>query len=377
MRHLAPCVLVLAALACRSSSPAPAPTASGSAASTASASPASASASSGSASSGSGSSAPSSSPASASSSFVALPGAASGAGFDDLTFAPSIRRVLAPAGGTGNLDLVDPDTHAVTVVRGFTATDKAYRGGHGEGTTSADEGRGLLFAIDRTARVLDVVDPKTNAITASTKLAASPDYVRWVSPTSEIWVTEPDAEQIEVFAFPPASRAPSRTATIAVKGGPESLVVDASRKMAFTHLWKGSSVAIDVAARAVRATWPNGCDGSRGIALDTAHALLFVGCAEGKAVALDIDHGGKRVGDASVGAGVDVIAYSAKLHHVYVPGAKSATMAIVDVAPNGGLTIVATVPTAAGAHCVAADDVGQAWVCDPTAGRLLVVKDSH
>jgi len=35
-----------------------------------------------------------------------------------------------------------------------------------------------------------------------------------------------------------------------------------------------------------------------------------------------------------------------------------------------------TIKTAEGAHCVAADDRGNAYVCDPRGGRLLIVNDT-
>jgi hypothetical protein len=94
---------------------------------------------------------------------VPLPGGTGGIGFDDLVFAPGIRKVLAPAGATVNLDLVDPDAMQVTVVPGFSGSRGSFKGGHGEGTTSADEGRGLLFATDRTTGQLNVVDPAAKA----------------------------------------------------------------------------------------------------------------------------------------------------------------------------------------------------------------------
>lgn len=92
-----------------------------------------------------------------------MPGGGSGIGFDDLVFAASLRKVLVPGGATGNLELVDPDTFAITSIGGFSAAKGTFGGGHGDGTTSADEGRGLLFAVDRTAGKLDVVDPKAFA----------------------------------------------------------------------------------------------------------------------------------------------------------------------------------------------------------------------
>src|SRR5262245_8955359 len=51
---------------------------------------------------------------------VALPDGAHGIGFDDLRFDAGLGLVLAPAGGTGNLDLVDPKTGAVTAIGGFS-----------------------------------------------------------------------------------------------------------------------------------------------------------------------------------------------------------------------------------------------------------------
>jgi hypothetical protein len=307
-----------------------------------------------------------------------MPGGSAGIGFDDLGFAPKIRKVLAPAGATGNLDLVDPDTMQVTAIGGFSGEQGSFRGGHGYGTTSADEGRGLLFAIDRTSGELDVVDPAAKAIVARAKLGGSPDYVRWVETTGEVWVTEPDSDLIEVFALAPGPKpTPVHATNIPVKGGPESLVIDPTRKKAFTHLWGGVSIVIDVASHSKLATWPNGCDGSRGIALDVRRGFLFAGCAEGKLVVMDVDHDGKQLGAVSAGSGVDVIAYSPTLAHAYLPGSSSATMAFVGVSPTGRLTVLGTAPTAGGAHCVAADDRGNAWVCDPHQGQLLVFKDPY
>lgn len=309
---------------------------------------------------------------------VPLPGGASGIGFDDLLFAPGLRQIIAPGGATGTLDLIDPSSLVVTAIGGFSSSQGQYKGGHGEGMTSADEGRGLLFAIDRTAMRLDVVDPDAKAIVASAALGASPDYVRWVETTNEIWVSEPDAEQIEVFSVLAGNKpTPLHSVNIPVKGGPESLVIDPTRKRAFTHLWNGASVAIDVTTRSILSTWGNDCTASRGIAIDARRGFLFAGCSEGKAVVLDVDHDGKQLGSVSAGSGVDVISYSTSLGHLYLPGSSSATMAILAVSPTGSLVLLGTVPTANGAHCVAADDRGQAWVCDPNHGQLLVFKDNY
>ncbi len=306
---------------------------------------------------------------------LTVPGGAAGIGFDDIGFAPSIRRVLVPAGRSGNLDLIDPDTRQVTAISGFSIRS-AFGRGHAQGVTSADEGRGLLFATDRDAKQLDVVDSSSRSIVASARLGSGPDYVRFVAPTGEVWVTEPRAAGIEVFSIPESGPPqPAHAAFVSIAGGPESLIVDKTRGRAYTNLRSDTTLAIDLKTRAISAQWKNGCRGSNGLAMDDAHGVLFVGCGEGKLSVLDLATGA-LLGEASSGDGVDIIAYNPRLSHVYLPGAKSATMAIVGISAREAATVLATVKTAPGAHCVAADDRDQAYVCDPLNGRLLVFKDS-
>ena len=307
---------------------------------------------------------------------IELPGGSAGIGFDDLQFLLKLAKVLVPAGRTGNLVLVDPETYDLTVISGFSSEEQ-FQGGHGEGTTSADAGQGLLFATDRTTKRLEVIELHSRAIIDGADLAASPDYVRYVSATEELWVTEPDAEQIEVFSLPPSGGStPSRTATISVPGGPESLIVDSERKRAYTHLWAGMTLAIDLFSHAIVGRWSNGCSGSRGIALDEQKKFLFTGCAEGKATVMDLKHDGKLVGSFSSGAGSDIISYNPSLGHLYLPGGESGTMAVLGVSTTGELSLLSTVATTIGADCVTADDHANAWICDPDHGQLLLYHDT-
>ncbi|HEY2797325.1 MAG TPA: hypothetical protein VGK26_05500 [Thermoanaerobaculia bacterium] len=306
---------------------------------------------------------------------IELPGGSGGIGFDDLQFSTRLGRVLAPGGRTGRLFLVDPKNLAVSWIEGFSPS-RTYGGGHGEGITSVSEGEDRLFVTDRTARALLVVDPASRKITARAKLAASPDYVRYVAPTREVWVTEPDADQIEIFRLGAADEPPAHSAFIPVKNGPESLVVDGTRGRAYTHLWEATTLAIDLKTRSVAARWKNLCEGSRGIALDEANGFLFAGCSEGRAVVLDAAHDGKILGNLEIeAAGVDIIDYDRKLHHLYLPGAKSSSTVVLAVGEDGSLTRLAAVPTPAGAHCAVSDQDGRVYVCDPKAGKLLAIPD--
>jgi hypothetical protein len=136
-----------------------------------------------------------------------LPGGEGGIGFDDLRFSPELGKLLVPAGRSGRLDLVDPKTHAIDEVTGFTSTAEGPRG-HSQGTTSADFGDGLVFASDRSQQSLIVIDPAARTIVARVKLGGSPDYVRFIAPMREVWVSEPWSKRIETFRL--AGKSPPR-----------------------------------------------------------------------------------------------------------------------------------------------------------------------
>jgi hypothetical protein len=308
---------------------------------------------------------------------LAIPGGSAGIGFDDLGFSPELHKVIVPAGRTGKLVLIDPVSKQMQEIGGFSS-QADFGGGHGEGVTSADVGHGAIFATDRDEKTLDLVDPGSKQIVAKTKLAAGPDYVRYVAATNEVWVTEPSSSQIEIFSLPEHGfPQPNHAATIKVANGPESLVIDNVHGRAYTNLWSRTTVAIDLHTRAFVRQWPNGCRGSRGIALDIARGFLFVGCDEGKLESFNfIERHGHRLGEASSGDGVDIIAYSPSLHHAYLPGGDSATMAVIGISPRGQATVLATVATAKGSHCVTTDDHDNVYICDPRKGQILVFHDS-
>ncbi len=312
--------------------------------------------------------------ASAGTTLLRIPGGAHGLGFDDLGYAPALGRVLVPAAQSGALVLVDPADDALKVLP-HIAPGTVGPDHDDAGTTSADYGEGLLFASDHAHMAVLAVDPRTGAVVARAQLAGGPDYVRYVAPLHQVWVSEPHLKQIERFAVTAGAHpALTRVGAVSVPGGPESLVIDAARAQAYSNEWKDHTVAISLEHPHVTARWANSCEGSRGLALDAAGHTLFVGCKEGKVVALDLDHAGRIEASAKVGAGVDIIAWNPALHHVYAPGAVSATMSVLDFS-GGALKTVATVPTAAHAHCVATDGKSVAYVCDPGAGALIVYRD--
>jgi hypothetical protein len=309
---------------------------------------------------------------------VAIPDGERGIGYDDLQYAPDLKRVLVPAGRTGRLVLIDPVTRAVTSISGFSSA-ASFGGGHGQGTTSAAElpgADGRLVATDRGSRTLKLVNAKTSSIIGSIKLAGPPDYVRAVPLTNEVWVTEPARKQIEVIRVDEkAGGALAHVTNISVPDGPESLVIDADRGRAYSHTWADQTFAVDLKAHKVVSTWRNGCRGSRGIALDAKRGLLFTGCAEGKATVVDVASG-KLLATAETGSGVDSIGYSATLAHLYVPGGGSADLSILGVASGGKLALLGKVPTGPDAHTAAFDPATNVvFIGTPEHGAVLVVPD--
>lgn len=306
---------------------------------------------------------------------IKIPGGEHGIGFDDIGFAAPLNRVTVPAGATGNLVFINPVNDALTVIPGITAS-KATSKGHEEGTSSAVYADGFLLASDHNPAEIVVVNPRSKTVVERTALESGPDYVRFVESRHEVWVTEPEKEQIQVFKWSASSKPMLTPETVIhISGGPESLVIDNQRNRAYANLWKDKTVEMEISTHKVLTEWLNGCQGSRGLALDEAHNYLFVACTEGKAVVLSPAERGKVLASAPAGAGIDIISYSPRLHHLYVPGARAATLTIFDVAASGALNPLAVYKTAEHAHCVTDDNDGHVFVCDPRAGNILKIDD--
>ncbi|MDE1887843.1 MAG: hypothetical protein KGI32_06860, partial [Gammaproteobacteria bacterium] len=94
-----------------------------------------------------------------------------------------------------------------------------------------------------------------------------------------------------------------------------------------------------------------------------------------KVAVLSPDEHGKVLATAPAGAGIDIISYGPRLHHLYVPGARAATLTIFNVSPTGALNALAVYKTAEHAHCVTDDNAGHVFVCDPHAGEIFKIDD--
>ena len=91
---------------------------------------------------------------------------------------------------------------------------------------------------------------------------------------------------------------------------------------------------------------------------------------------LDAAHAGAKLGQIMRSTDLDIISFSASLHHLYVPGGTSADLAIVGISAAGAPSLLGTVRAAQGSKGVTSDDQGNAWVADQARGRLLKVVDT-
>ena len=294
---------------------------------------------------------------------VKLPGVEGSTDFDDIVYSEQLDRILVPALGNG-LYVVDPETTEATVIDGFETAD------------SADEGRGLIFVADRSAQEIDVVDPDSGRIVASAPVDATPDYVRYVEATDELWVTEPSAQGIEVISLGPG-RVPElgKGGFIEVPGGPEGLTIAPSGKNAFTHALDGELVEVDVRSRREAERWELGCDGAHGFPqIDESEELVLGSCAaNGEVVLLDAGDG-TELGRYGAGNGTSLPAYSAATGHFYARADPGETVTILD-ASNEGLVALDSVTVPENGHCLTADHHSYFWTCDADAGTILRFTD--
>ena len=307
---------------------------------------------------------------------VPLPGGARGLKLDDLYFDRGIGKLVVPAGQTGQLDFIDPETRQVAAIDGFAAPRRSP-GPVSGGLTSADGGPGIIFTTDRTDKRLYIVNSISRKIIGSTPLAGGPDYVRFVAPRREVWVTEPGEHQIEVFSLsaPSAAWAARHAAVITSSAPLEALAIDETRGRAYTNQG-ADTLVIDLDSRQIIRRWPNGCKRASGLALDAARAFLVVACAEGRAATLDAAHSGMPLSAIEAPESLDIIAFSPERSHVYLAGGKAGAVTIARLSDDGRLTTIDSIRTAPGAHCVAADNRGGVWLCDGRAGRVLYFKDT-
>jgi DNA-binding beta-propeller fold protein YncE len=297
---------------------------------------------------------------------IALPDAPDGGSvfMDYVAYDAAHHRVWVPAGNTGDVDVIDTTTQALTRINGFE-TAEIERDGRKRtvGPSSVTIAGDVVYVGNRAGSKVCSVDASTLTLGACTKLDSMPDGLAWVAATKEVWITTPRDQSIRILGGD----------KITLDGDPEGYAVDDAHGLFFTNLEdKDRTLAIDVKTKKVVSTWEPGCgtEGPRGLALDHRTNLLMVACTDHVAV---LDHG-KIVSTLATGKGVDNLDYVESRNELFIAAGQAASLTVAKLSPQGTLSVVATLPTAKGARNAVATEDGVAYVPSGLDGAVLVIR---
>ena len=280
---------------------------------------------------------------------ITLPGGTpAGIGMDYIGFDHATDTVWVPAGGTGAVDVIDA-SGKVRQITGFPTKEVTFRDRKRTmGPSSVTMGDGTVYVGNRGDSSICAVNPKTLVRGHCEVLDSMPDGLAYVGATKEVWVTTPRDKSIRILD----AGTLKEKAKLTFEGNPEGFAVDAKRGRFYTNMEdKDLSLAIDLHTHKTVETWKPACgeDGPHGLRVDESTGHLFVACSA-RVEVLDAAHGGAVLSSIDTGDGVDDIDYSAKTRQLYVGAAKAAKLTIARDDAAGKLSVVASIPTPAGAR---------------------------
>jgi DNA-binding beta-propeller fold protein YncE len=211
-------------------------------------------------------------------------------------------------------------------------------------------GLGKGFATSGTTNSVVVFDPVSLKVTGTISVGTRPDAMIYDPFTRRVFTFNggsKDSTAIDVASG-------TVDGTVALGGRPEFAVSDGKGHI-FDNIEDKSEIAeIDAKKMDVVAHWPLApCQSPSGIALDKAHARLFVAC-ENEMMAVVDAKSGKVVTTVPTGKGADGAAFDARLRDVFIPnGEGKLTVIHQDTADKYHL--VENVPTQFGVRTIDLD----------------------
>ena len=215
---------------------------------------------------------------------------------------------------------------------------------------ASDLGRGV--ASNGGENKASVVDLKTLETIVKLDTGTNPDGFVYEPGRHEVYLFNGGSSSASVID-PKAAKV---VATIALGGKPEFPTADPAAGRVYDNLEdKSAVVVIDTTAHSVVATWPiTGGTSPSGMAIDTAHHRLFIGC-DNKVMAVMDSTTGKVVTTVPIGDGVDANAFDPGTQLAFASCGGSGTVTIAHEDSPDKLTVVQTLKTAAGARTMTLD----------------------
>ncbi len=216
----------------------------------------------------------------------------------------------------------------------------ATKAGHGFTTNSGDQ-------------TVTMFDLKTLAVRRQITVGPGLDGIMYDEPDDKIILTNHSRPIGTLTALDP--RSGDIIATVELEDtAPEGAAADGKGHIFVNNEGKHTIQVIDVKTWKATASWPLApCEGPTGIAYDRATNRIFSGCNK-TSVVLDADTG-KVVATIPNGTRVDALGWDADKKLIYIPNGGEGNVTVVHQDSADKYTVVATVPTFAGAKTIAVD----------------------
>jgi DNA-binding beta-propeller fold protein YncE len=226
-------------------------------------------------------------------------------------------------------------------------------GVHGAGfATKAGHG----FTTNGGDSTVTMFDLKTLAVLKQIKVAPGGlDGIMYDEPDDKIILTNHSRPIGTLTAIDPKTGDIVGTAELE-DTAPEGAAADGKGHVFVNNESKNTIQVVDVKTWKATASWPLApCDGPTGIAYDKASNRIFSGCNK-TSVVLDASTG-KVVASIPNGTRVDALGWDPSKKLIYIPNGGEGNVTVVHQDSPDKYTVVATVPTFAGAKTIAADPV--------------------
>lgn len=269
-------------------------------------------------------------------------------------------------GGEGGWDYLTADgaAHRLYLTRGMRVdvvdTDSGKIVGtisnlHGVHGVALDDAGKYGYITDRgTTSAVVVFDRGTLATVATIPVGDGADGILFEPVTKTVWAFSGKAMSATVID----TSTLKAVGTVALPGKPETPVADGKGLIYDNIEDKSEIIKIDVKTKTITATWPAGCEGPSGLAMDAAGGKLFTVCDKMMSV-IDVKTG-KVLATPAIGDGPDAAGYSAK-HKLAFASCGEGVVSVVD---GASLKTVQTLTTEKRARTMA---------YDPLADRIYTV----
>jgi DNA-binding beta-propeller fold protein YncE len=237
-------------------------------------------------------------------------------------------------------------------------------GVHGTGlVTKAGHG----FTTNGGNQTVTMFDLKTLAPIKQIKVGPGLDGIMYDEPDDKIILTNHSRPIGTLTAIDPASG--NIVATVELEDtSPEGAAPDGKGHIFVNNEGKNTIQVIDVKIWKATASWPVApCEGPTGIAYDSSSNRIFAGCSK-TSVVLDASTG-KVVATITNGTRVDALGWDAAKKLIYIPNGGEGNVTVVHQDSSDKYTVVATVPTFAGAKTITVDSkTHNAYLFQPERG---------